>query len=255
MREPEVELFQFPRSHFNEKVRWTLDLKRVPHSRTCLLPGPHAATAKKLSGQNEVPIVRFGETTMNGSARIIDELERRFPDPPLIPADPTLAARAREIQSYFDEEIAPKVRRSLFAAMLSVPGYIVEIFAGHRSLPVRTLYRASFPIAAGMIKKSMSLDDPEAVAAAELGTREGLEFVTKEAGPDGYLVGDSFSVADLAAAALLAPAANPPDSTMTRPEPMPPSVSQWTALWVDHPGTQWVHDMYRRHRPKSEHPR
>jgi hypothetical protein len=32
-------LFQFTYSHFNEKARWALDLKHVPHVRHSLLPG------------------------------------------------------------------------------------------------------------------------------------------------------------------------------------------------------------------------
>src|SRR6185503_21320125 len=34
-------LWQFRFSHFNEKARWALDWKRVPHTRSSLLPGWH----------------------------------------------------------------------------------------------------------------------------------------------------------------------------------------------------------------------
>jgi glutathione S-transferase len=61
-------------------------------------------------------------------------------------------------------------------------------------------------------------------------------------------VGERFSVADLAAAALLAPTCNPPDCAMTRPEPKPASVEHWLARWADHPGTAWVLRTYREER-------
>ena len=71
----------------------------------------------------------------------------------------------------------------------------------------------------------------------------------KQAGPEGQLVGDRFTVADLTAAALLAPCANPPNSAMARPQPMPEALAGWGQQWADHPGTAWVLDQYRRHRP------
>ena len=44
-----ITLYQFPASHYNEKVRWALDLKGVPHDRVSLLPGPHAPRMKRLT--------------------------------------------------------------------------------------------------------------------------------------------------------------------------------------------------------------
>ena len=35
-------LLQFTFSHYNEKARWALDFKRVPHVRRSLIPGPHS---------------------------------------------------------------------------------------------------------------------------------------------------------------------------------------------------------------------
>ena len=57
------ELIQFPYSHYNEKVRWALDHKRVPHRRRNLLPGPHAFLVKRLSSQTQVPLLRLGDLT------------------------------------------------------------------------------------------------------------------------------------------------------------------------------------------------
>jgi glutathione S-transferase len=41
-----IELLQFRHSPYNEKVRWALDLKRLPHRRRSLLPGPHMGVVK-----------------------------------------------------------------------------------------------------------------------------------------------------------------------------------------------------------------
>ncbi len=49
---PSRELYMFRKSHFNEKARWTLDLKALPHRRIALLPGPHASTDRKSTRLN-----------------------------------------------------------------------------------------------------------------------------------------------------------------------------------------------------------
>jgi glutathione S-transferase len=109
MQDAQTELFQFPYSHYNEKARWALDFKNVPHRRTNVLPGPHTITIKRMTGQNQVPVVRFADDIVHGSADIIDELEKRYPDPPLYPRDPVLRARCRQFEAAADEIIFPNV--------------------------------------------------------------------------------------------------------------------------------------------------
>ena len=66
-------------------------------------------------------MVRFDDAVGNDCARIMDELEQRWPGPPLYPADPTPRRRALEIQSHFDGEGGPVVRRALFSTMIDAP--------------------------------------------------------------------------------------------------------------------------------------
>lgn len=251
---PSVELVQFPYSHYNEKARWALDWKAVPHSRRSLLPGPHIPVVKRLSGQEKTPVLCIDGEVIAGSARILDALERRYPEPPLLPADPALRRRALEIQEWFDEEVGPCVRRSLFAVLLGEPGYVCTLFASQRPLPVRALYRATLPLVGGLMRRSMGIAGPESLAEADRVTREAFDLVAKQGGPDRPLVGDAFSVADLTAAALLAPAADPPDSPMAKPRPLPPAVADWLARWADHPGAGWVRAQYRHHRAAAPDP-
>jgi len=44
-------LYQFPISHYCEKIRWALDHKGLDYKLVNLLPGFHVSTAKKLSGR------------------------------------------------------------------------------------------------------------------------------------------------------------------------------------------------------------
>jgi len=250
----DVELWQFPYSIYNEKVRWALDLKCVPHRRRNLLPGPHAVTVKRLTGQTQVPVLRMGQATIHGSARIIDVLERQVPTPALYPADPELRRRALQIQAWFDEVVGPPLRLALFAHMLAAPEYVSRMFTEDRGPVARVLYRACSPVWRQLMKRSMGITSAEAVERALASTEQGLDFVAREAGTMGVLVGDTFTVADLAAAAILSPTVTPPIAPMSLPEPRPPVVLQWLERWVDHAGTAWVAQQYRRHRGRPAGP-
>ena len=59
-------LWQLQISHFNEKVRWALDLKRVPHVRRSLLPGAHAVQARRLTGADTTPVLTLDGRSIGG---------------------------------------------------------------------------------------------------------------------------------------------------------------------------------------------
>jgi len=245
---PTIELIQFRYSHFNEKARWGLDWKGVPHTRRSLLPGPHMPTIRRLTGQTGTPVVRFGQRFVHGSARILEQLETRYPDPPLLPRDPAQRRRALEIQAHFDDVVGPAVRCALFSELLDEPDYVCGMFASGKPRLTRALYRATFPVVKPLMKKGNGVTSRAAIDAAFEATNAALDFVAANAGDRSYLAGPAFSVADLAAASLLAICTNPDHPDMKRPEPMPASMQAWLARWADHPGTAWVREIYARHR-------
>jgi glutathione S-transferase len=118
-----VELFQFQFSHYNEKARWALDWKRIPHVRRSYLPGLHMLPIRRLSGQQSLPVLRDGGQVIAGSARIVEHLEHSQPAPPLYPADAAARARALEIQRWFDEQVGAPVRAAFFHEVLPEGAY------------------------------------------------------------------------------------------------------------------------------------
>jgi glutathione S-transferase len=199
-----------------------------------------------------VPVVRFGKEVVAGSARIIDELERRHPSPALYPQEPAQRARALEIQQQFDTEVGPKVRRALFSVAIDEGDWTCAVFSTGKSAPMRALYRAMFPVTQQIMIRSMNLRDRVAIDDSMQATARALDFVAKETRATGYLVGDAFSVADLTAAALLVVLAQPDHPDMRRPEPIPPRVQEFLSRWASHPGVAWVLEQYRRHRPPPQ---
>jgi glutathione S-transferase len=249
MPAPSIELLQFRFSHYNEKVRWALDYKRVPHVRIDFLPGPHAPQIKKLTGQTSVPVLRIDGKVVTGSARIVDEIERRFPSPPLYPADAARREEALALQQRLDDKLGPAARRIAFDAMLQQIDYVPTMFSVGKPEWKRTLYRTSFPLLQGLVRKANGVT-PERVARAETTVAETLDFLVEKTRATGHLVGDTFTIADLTAAALLAPLVHLTHPDMAKPEPMPPAFRAVIDRLASHPGVVWVQQQYARHRPQ-----
>jgi glutathione S-transferase len=71
-------LLQLQLSHYNEKVRWALDYKRIVHIRRSLLPGLHAVEARRLTGDTSTtPVLTIHGQSTGDSMRIIAAIEER----------------------------------------------------------------------------------------------------------------------------------------------------------------------------------
>jgi glutathione S-transferase len=105
-------LWHLKASHYNEKARWALDHKCVPHIRRAVTPPRHRAIAPRLNAGRTFPVLVLDGVAIGDSTRIIEALERRYPEPPLYPADPDDRRRALELEAFFDKELGPDVRRS-----------------------------------------------------------------------------------------------------------------------------------------------
>ena len=245
------ELFQFRISHFNEKARWALDYKGIEHVRHSLLPGPHKITMKKVSGQEQVPVLRVDGRVIAGSNAIIDYVEARRPEPPLYPRDPELKRRALELQAKFDAEVGPAIRLAMFHDLLADSRYFTSLLTGGQPLVARVGYRAIFPLVRVLMGRQMQIT-AENAERARVVVRDAYDFVAKESAATGYLVGDRFSVADLTAAALLAPGVELDPSPFGNEKPFAPVLRAWWSRWQADPGVRWVKTIFARHRGTSK---
>ena len=104
-----------------------------------------------------------------------------------------------------------------------------------------------FPVLTVGMRRSMNIYEEPAEASREKDVAA-MDRLEAEIGPSGYLVGDSFTVADLTAAALFYPIAQPPEfpypSVAYPPEPS----REFVESLHERPGGRWVGEIYRRHR-------
>lgn len=244
-----IELLQFRHSPYNEKVRWALDLKGVPHRRRSLLPGPHIGTLRKLTGHTTTPVIVTDDgQAIDGSARILRWLEERWPAPALLPADAAERAEAERIERWFDDELTPRIRRAVLDALLRQPAAFAAVFGDGRSSIERMAYACAVPLAAPLVRKGNGISGDASVQDGLRAAEEALDFVAARAGADGCLAGPSFGLADITAASTLAVLVCPPDSPMAAVQPMGAAFGALVDRYAAHPAAQWTRRVYVAHR-------
>ncbi len=240
-----IRLWHLDVSHYNEKARWALDYKRVPHVRRAVPPGVHFALALGMTGSRTLPVVTFDGRPVGDSTAIIAELERRFPEPALYPADPVERARALELEGLFDEELAPEIRRALLVHVLADPQLALLAAAPDAGPLRRAFMRPALPLVARAIGAEHGVN-PESAERGLGRTLAMLDRLAVEIGPSGYLVGDRFTLADLTAAGLSFPLA--PERFLRPVHLASPQLMDLRAELAGHPAVAYVREMYERHR-------
>jgi glutathione S-transferase len=243
-------LWHFRFSHYNEKARWALDWKGIPHLRRAVAPGPHVQQMLDLSGQHAVPVLEIDGRVVPDSTAIIAALEEAVPAPALYPGDPTERARALALEERYDEEIGPHVRRVAWNALLPHRTFVVAMFTGGFGSELDAYYADAFPVLEQLMRDVMCIDD-DGVRESAARVSAALDDVDRERGGRDHLVGDRFTVADLTAAALLAPLIVPPELPYPFPQPWPDSFETMRSSYTAHPTCAWALEVYQRHRGRS----
>lgn len=242
-------LYQFRLSMYPEKARWALDYKAVPHVRHSLLPGPHIPYMMRRFKQKATPVLEADGDVIKDSTAILEWLEARHPEPALYPTDAAARSEVEAMIRRYDDW-GVHVRRALFFDLLADASYAGEAFAQGVTGWRNTLYRAAFPLIRVAMKKDMGIT---AVATQESLSRvqEALDYTAEQVADTGYLVGDTFTAADLTAATCLHCVCAPEDYPARYREPKSARHQAFLDRWADHPGTAWVQEMYRKHRGQS----
>ena len=238
-------LYQFPISHFCEKVRWALDYKGLPWRAENLLPGFHTRTTRKLARRSSVPVLCLDGECVQGSAEILSWLDERFPERPLTPSDPVLREQALEWERRLDQDLGVHVRRFAYHTLLDHPQVVRPFFAHQGRWWWRPFLWVVFPKLAGLMRKYMSINE-QGAAESQACIEQLLSELDHHYRQQPFLVGDQFSRADLAAAALMGPMVMPVKYGLPWPSRMPDPLQQW----ADGQSTQmdWARRLYRDYR-------
>lgn len=223
----DLELIELYPSPFSERVRWVLEIKRLPYRRRSYQPLVGEAELREQTGQATVPVLFAGGQLIGDSNAAVDWIEAQQPAPALLPGDPAERLQVRAIELAATEALAPWARL----------GFIGRA----KALDLQ-------PLADHFAAKYDWTPEREASAAKVL--RGLLADLTQTLAKRDHLVGSALTRADVTVAAMLATVfGHPPDDLFSLDAPMR---TMFGLPMGDEPELaslrRWRDDLYRRHR-------
>ena len=243
-------LWHIPFSHYSEKVRWALDYKGIAHRRR-VLGSDYLIQVWRATGQGKLPVLWLDARAIADSTRIIAALEEHYPEPPLYPRDTATRQRALALEEDLDDTLGPALRAAVVTPLFRHdPDIALRVLTtGMGSKAYRTLrpllrifpsfYRFRHSISESNLERDRAI-----VAAA-------LDRIEHERQGRAYLVGETFTVADLTAAALLGALLQPPEIQYPLQLELPPYLKDYRAVLLRQPAAQWAAGIHRLHRGHS----
>ena len=243
-------LWHIPLSHYSEKVRWALDYKGIAHRRRVLGPD-YLIRVWRATGQGKLPVLWLDGRAIADSTRIIAALEEHYPEPPLYPVDTVTRQRALALEDDLDETLGPALRAAIVTPLLRHdPDIALRVLTtgmggrAYRTLrPLLRIFPSLYRFRHGISANNLERDRITVAAA--------LDRIEHERQNRAYLVGETFTVADLTAAALLAAPLQPPEIQYPLRVELPPYLKDYRATLLRHPAAQWAAGIYSLHRGYS----
>lgn len=245
-------LVTIPISHFCEKARWALEWAGVDYTERRHIQIVHRIAVKRAGGGTTAPVLRTAEGVFDESQAILMYAAEHAPVAQrLYPPEQPDRAEVLALERRFDTVLGPEGRRWLYH----------EVFKDARrftrwnltGVPVweRRLYPFVLAPAKLIIRRHLSISERTAKQAA-VRVDEELDYVAERLS-DGrrFLVGERFSAADLAFAALAAAVIAPPiyGTPLPQPQDMPEPMAEAVLRWRSHPAGQFALRMFREERP------
>lgn len=224
----DLELLELYPSPFSERVRWVLELKRLPYRRRSYQPLADEAELRQQTGQATVPVFFAGGELIGDSNAAVDWIETHHAAPaPLLPSDAGERLQVRALELAATEALAPWARL----------GFIGRAKAKDLQ-PLADHFAAKYGWS------------PQKEARAGQVLRALLDDLSHTLAGRSYLVGTGLTRADVTIAAMLATVFGHPEQALfsldagMRPMFGLP-MGDDPALT---PLRQWRDELYRRHR-------
>jgi len=240
-----IKLYQFPISHYCEKIRWALDHKGIEYKKINLLPGLHLKHTKKIAKQSSVPVLIDGEHIVQNSNDIITYLDKTYAQKSLTPKDEDHKRQALEWENYVDKELGAHVRCVCYHILLDHPEIVIPFFTHEGPWYGKLFMKFGFKKLQSKMRYFMKINEETAQESYEK-MKLVIEKLYEHLQTNKYLVGDEFTRADLAAASLLAPLCQPNGYGLEWPEKTPKRLLAISDEFEDK--LKWVHDVYANYR-------
>jgi glutathione S-transferase len=242
----DITLYTHAVSQSSEKVRWALDAAGIPYVERLLPPFVHTQWLTSPGGGlfASMPVLEGDGETISDSTRILEWLEARRAPFPLIPRDPMVRAQVMAAESRFDMG-ASHLLRLVYGELLERRELALRLFGLDANLLQRLALRAAFPLIEQLFVRGLDTSAISMKRSQRIVERLVAELDRVAEAGQRFLVGDSFSVADITACALFAPLACPEEHPVYSRRDYRHQMGRVLAPWRDRPGLAWVRGMYR----------
>ena len=194
-----LRLHQYQVSPFAAKVRRALHYKEIPFEVVNYAAADAGKIRKTISASGKTPVLDDNGELVVDSTTILRYLDKKYPTPAIIPADPVLRAHAHIIEDWADE--------SLFFYDLVMRGWPQnieslkrDVLSHDRGLALWFLQRLipRFVQKTGQAQ-GIGRKDPETICAE---VAEHFDAIVDLLGETDWILGESLSVADIAVASM-----------------------------------------------------
>lgn len=240
-------LITIPFSHFCEKARWALERAGYTFREEAHAPGFHKFPVKRTGAKGSTPVLVTKEGRVLDDSSLILELIGDRAGLWNVPSK----TEALDWMARFDRHLGPDVRRVAYDDLLGRRADALRVFRCGAPSWEGTAVGVVFPILRPLMRSSMRIR-AEDVARS----RARLESLYDEVSAllvDGrrWLLGDTFSAADLTFAALSAPAVAPePYRARVDDVRFGPELEAWFARLCDSPAGELARRAYAEERAK-----
>lgn len=239
-----ITLYQFPISHYCEKIRWVLDYKQLDYTVVNLLVGQHRETILNLAPKSAVPVLVHDAMVVQNSSDIVTYLEATFPGNPL--AVDGNDREAVEWERHIDDELGVELRCFWYHHLLQDADAVVPLFTVDGPEEGPSFYKVAFEQLQQRMREFMTINAETAVQA-ERRLQEGIDRLHDIHQNQPFMMGTRFSRLDIAAAAILSPMAlmemkHGLSAIPHLPHPLQRFVES------NRNKTQWIRDLYNKYR-------
>lgn len=256
-----VQLVTIPFSHYNERARWALQHHGITAHERRYLPLLHirgvqqVTTAEQREGDATgspyaTPVLACDDgEVLSSSTAIVRWADARFGNEQTTLYPPEHRKQIEEIEQHAHDVLGPATRLLVYWFLFRDTTAFTEISARNVGRWQNTLFSAMRPLAKRALAKRLNINDAGQREARGILDAE-LASLSAQLGHRDYLVGNTFTAADLMVACMLAPAVLPlPSYGAYLPTVSDPEYVEINARAKTTKIGQHVIRMFEEHRP------
>ncbi|MCC3435794.1 MAG: glutathione S-transferase [Oscillatoriales cyanobacterium] len=200
-----IRLITIPISHYCEKVRWTLDLLKIPYIEERHVPPFHRSATSK-NGGSSVPVLVTKSGNFTDSTDILHYLDTISSSGQyLYPTNVEMRQEVEELEELFDAKLGADTRNWGYFYRSGDRKTMRRAWCNSTPVLERIGFEIAFPLISAKVRQVYNITADSAASSLQ-GIKEIFEIVDRRlAGGKTYLVGDTISAADITFAALAAP--------------------------------------------------